>query len=149
MFDNLSCLVISQGYFWQFMMMSGCSSLLLFILFLFPLAPVRRAQVHPEVSRQLLKDGYRLDEIPDDEDLDLIPPESLSAPRCCCADTASCSVQWARPATTSPSLIPEAALSRHPLGGAAHLFLEYSHTLLSMGEALLAVSLCVYEGGVQ
>uniref|UniRef100_A0A3B3Q619 Family with sequence similarity 219 member B n=1 Tax=Paramormyrops kingsleyae TaxID=1676925 RepID=A0A3B3Q619_9TELE len=50
------------------------------------------SEVHPEVSRQLLKDGYRLDEIPDDEDLDLIPPKSLTASRCCCADAASCSV---------------------------------------------------------
>ncbi|KAJ8406581.1 hypothetical protein AAFF_G00301550 [Aldrovandia affinis] len=31
------------------------------------------AEVHPDLSRQLLQDGYRLDEIPDDEDLDLIP----------------------------------------------------------------------------
>uniref|UniRef100_A0A8C5PXL6 Family with sequence similarity 219 member B n=1 Tax=Leptobrachium leishanense TaxID=445787 RepID=A0A8C5PXL6_9ANUR len=32
-------------------------------------------QVSQDVNRQLLQDGYHLDEIPDDEDLDLIPPK--------------------------------------------------------------------------
>uniref|UniRef100_A0A673GBS6 Protein FAM219B-like n=1 Tax=Sinocyclocheilus rhinocerous TaxID=307959 RepID=A0A673GBS6_9TELE len=41
-------------------------------------------QVHPDLSRQLLKDGYHLDEIPDDEDLDLIPPKALSSSSVCC-----------------------------------------------------------------
>ncbi|XP_029107884.1 protein FAM219B isoform X1 [Scleropages formosus] len=51
------------------------------------------SEVHPELSRQLLKDGYRLDEIPDDEDLDLIPPKAMNSPVCCCANTPSCCVQ--------------------------------------------------------
>ncbi|XP_052387925.1 protein FAM219B [Carassius gibelio] len=51
------------------------------------------AEVHPELSRQLLKDGYHLDEIPDDEDLDLIPPKALSSSVCCCSDAVSCCLQ--------------------------------------------------------
>ncbi|XP_067275994.1 protein FAM219B [Pseudorasbora parva] len=51
------------------------------------------AEVHPDLSRQLLKDGYHLDEIPDDEDLDLIPPKALSSSICCCSDASSCCVQ--------------------------------------------------------
>nr|XP_017207409.1 protein FAM219B isoform X1 [Danio rerio] len=51
------------------------------------------AEVHPDLSRQLLKDGYHLDEIPDDEDLDLIPPKALSSSVCCCAEVSSCCVQ--------------------------------------------------------
>ncbi|CAG03119.1 unnamed protein product, partial [Tetraodon nigroviridis] len=42
------------------------------------------AEVHPELSRQLLQDGYRLDEVPDDEDLDLIPPKATGPSLCCC-----------------------------------------------------------------
>ncbi|KAM6979964.1 protein FAM219B [Aplochiton taeniatus] len=51
------------------------------------------AEVHPDLSKQLLKDGYRLDEIPDDEDLDLIPPKAMGPSVCCCADTSSCAMQ--------------------------------------------------------
>ncbi|XP_066541880.1 protein FAM219B [Hoplias malabaricus] len=51
------------------------------------------AEVHPELSQQLLKDGYRLDEIPDDEDLDLIPPKAMGSSVCCCFDSSSCSLQ--------------------------------------------------------
>ncbi|XP_035275170.1 protein FAM219B [Anguilla anguilla] len=51
------------------------------------------AEVHPDLSRQLLKDGYRLDEIPDDEDLDLIPPKAMGSSPCCCADVPACCVQ--------------------------------------------------------
>ncbi|XP_073706538.1 protein FAM219B-like [Garra rufa] len=51
------------------------------------------AEVHPDLSRQLLKDGYHLDEIPDDEDLDLIPPKALSSSVCCCSEVSSCCVQ--------------------------------------------------------
>ncbi|KAM4603133.1 protein FAM219B [Polymixia lowei] len=51
------------------------------------------AEVHPDLSRQLLKDGYRLDEIPDDEDLDLIPPKAMGSSMCCCAEGPSCSTQ--------------------------------------------------------
>lgn len=52
-------------------------------------------QVSQDLNRQLLQDGYRLDEIPDDEDLDLIPPKpdrALSCP-CCFRDSWSCCVQ--------------------------------------------------------
>ncbi|XP_051726124.1 protein FAM219B-like [Ctenopharyngodon idella] len=51
------------------------------------------AEIHPDLSRQLLKDGYHLDEIPDDEDLDLIPPKALSSSVCCCSEASSCCVQ--------------------------------------------------------
>ncbi|KAJ8340662.1 hypothetical protein SKAU_G00352950 [Synaphobranchus kaupii] len=51
------------------------------------------AEVHPDLSRQLLKDGYRLDEIPDDEDLDLIPPKAMGSSVCCCAAVPTCCVQ--------------------------------------------------------
>ncbi|XP_026887870.1 protein FAM219B isoform X2 [Electrophorus electricus] len=51
------------------------------------------AEVHPEVSRQLLLDGYRLDEIPDDEDLDLVPPKTVASSICCCLPHPSCSMQ--------------------------------------------------------
>ncbi|NXA52426.1 F219B protein, partial [Nothocercus julius] len=32
-----------------------------------------------DLSRQLLQDGYHLDEVPDDEDLDLIPPKPVAS----------------------------------------------------------------------
>ncbi|XP_012697063.2 protein FAM219B [Clupea harengus] len=51
------------------------------------------AEVHPDLNRQLLKDGYHLDEMPDDEDLDLIPPKPMGSSVCCCADAPSCSMQ--------------------------------------------------------
>ncbi|MGH0119973.1 UNVERIFIED_CONTAM: hypothetical protein FKN15_060530 [Acipenser sinensis] len=35
------------------------------------------AEVNQDLNRQLLQDGYHLDEIPDDEDLDLIPPKAV------------------------------------------------------------------------
>ncbi|NXI65588.1 F219B protein, partial [Anseranas semipalmata] len=35
-------------------------------------------QVNQDLSRQLLQDGYHLDEVPDDEDLDLIPPKPVA-----------------------------------------------------------------------
>ncbi|KAK1338589.1 hypothetical protein QTO34_019243 [Cnephaeus nilssonii] len=41
-------------------------------------------QVNQDVSRQLLQDGYHLDEIPDDEDLDLIPPKPMASTCSCC-----------------------------------------------------------------
>ncbi|XP_029431037.1 protein FAM219B isoform X3 [Rhinatrema bivittatum] len=52
-------------------------------------------QVNQDLNRQLLQDGYRLDEIPDDEDLDLIPPKPISSVSCpCCfGDSPSCTVQ--------------------------------------------------------
>lgn len=36
-------------------------------------------QINQDLNIQLLKDGYRLDEIPDDEDLDLIPPKTCTS----------------------------------------------------------------------
>ncbi|NXP22359.1 F219B protein, partial [Scytalopus superciliaris] len=37
------------------------------------------ARVNQDLSRQLLQDGYHLDEVPDDEDLDLIPPKPVAS----------------------------------------------------------------------
>ncbi|NXL82210.1 F219B protein, partial [Leptocoma aspasia] len=42
-----------------------------------PLCPLQ--QVTQDLSRQLLQDGYHLDEVPDDEDLDLIPPKPTAS----------------------------------------------------------------------
>ncbi|KAL5481263.1 hypothetical protein EMCRGX_G021394 [Ephydatia muelleri] len=42
---------------------------------------------HPDVKEQLIKDGYRLGEMSDDEELDLIPARQLHAeerPYCSC-----------------------------------------------------------------
>uniref|UniRef100_A0A8D2DE52 Family with sequence similarity 219 member B n=1 Tax=Sciurus vulgaris TaxID=55149 RepID=A0A8D2DE52_SCIVU len=54
-------------------------------------------QVNQDVSRQLLQDGYHLDEIPDDEDLDLIPPKPMASSTCsccwCCLGDSSCTLQ--------------------------------------------------------
>ncbi|XP_021509193.1 protein FAM219B isoform X3 [Meriones unguiculatus] len=54
-------------------------------------------QVNQDVSRQLLQDGYHLDEIPDDEDLDLIPPKPMASSTCsccwCCPGDSSCTLQ--------------------------------------------------------
>ncbi|XP_021263179.1 protein FAM219B [Numida meleagris] len=52
-------------------------------------------QVNQDLSRQLLQDGYHLDEVPDDEDLDLIPPKpaATSSCPCCFGDSLSCVVQ--------------------------------------------------------
>ncbi|XP_061403350.1 protein FAM219A-like [Lethenteron reissneri] len=59
-------------------------------------ARTRAHQINQDLNRQLLKDGYRLDEVPDDEDLDLIPPKPMS-PACVCCQLASpsttCNVQ--------------------------------------------------------
>ncbi|NXK28391.1 F219B protein, partial [Arenaria interpres] len=35
--------------------------------------------MNQDLSRQLLQDGYHLDEVPDDEDLDLIPPKPVAS----------------------------------------------------------------------
>ncbi|XP_010976175.2 protein FAM219B isoform X2 [Camelus dromedarius] len=56
------------------------------------------AEVNQDVSRQLLQDGYHLDEIPDDEDLDLIPPKPVASSACSCCwcclgDSSSCTLQ--------------------------------------------------------
>ncbi|XP_061672817.1 protein FAM219A isoform X2 [Syngnathoides biaculeatus] len=52
-------------------------------------------QINQDLNIQLLKDGYRLDEIPDDEDLDLIPPKSVNPTCICCQATpsATCQIQ--------------------------------------------------------
>lgn len=57
-------------------------------------SPVSPPQVNQELSRQLLRDGYHLDEVPDDEDLDLIPPKPAAAP-CpwCFGDSLCCVLQ--------------------------------------------------------
>uniref|UniRef100_A0A4W3I1P7 Family with sequence similarity 219 member Aa n=1 Tax=Callorhinchus milii TaxID=7868 RepID=A0A4W3I1P7_CALMI len=52
------------------------------------------AEINQDLNIQLLKDGYRLDEIPDDEDLDLIPPKSVNPTCMCCqATSTACNVQ--------------------------------------------------------
>ncbi|XP_033822529.1 protein FAM219A isoform X1 [Periophthalmus magnuspinnatus] len=56
---------------------------------------LREQQINQDLNIQLLKDGYRLDEIPDDEDLDLIPPKSVN-PTCMCCQSApsmACQIQ--------------------------------------------------------
>ncbi|XP_032530448.1 protein FAM219A-like isoform X3 [Chiroxiphia lanceolata] len=51
-------------------------------------------QINQDLNIQLLKDGYRLDEIPDDEDLDLIPPKSVNPTCMCCqATSTTCHIQ--------------------------------------------------------
>ncbi|XP_041718897.1 protein FAM219A isoform X3 [Coregonus clupeaformis] len=54
---------------------------------------VRAQQINQDLNIQLLKDGYRLDEIPDDEDLDLIPPKSVNPTCMCCQATSSTACQ--------------------------------------------------------
>ncbi|XP_051532724.1 protein FAM219A isoform X1 [Myxocyprinus asiaticus] len=56
---------------------------------------LRDQQINQDLNIQLLKDGYRLDEIPDDEDLDLIPPKSVNPTCMCCQATSStaCEIQ--------------------------------------------------------
>ncbi|XP_029819027.1 protein FAM219B isoform X2 [Manacus vitellinus] len=53
------------------------------------------AEVNQDLSRQLLQDGYHLDEVPDDEDLDLIPPKPVASSSCpCCfGENLSCVIQ--------------------------------------------------------
>lgn len=52
-------------------------------------------QVNRQLTKQLEKDGYRLDEVPDDEELDLIPPREFREARfcaCCNSFRISCSI---------------------------------------------------------
>uniref|UniRef100_A0A3B5MET3 Family with sequence similarity 219 member Ab n=1 Tax=Xiphophorus couchianus TaxID=32473 RepID=A0A3B5MET3_9TELE len=56
-------------------------------------APLSSQQINQDLNIQLLKDGYRLDEIPDDEDLDLIPPKSVNPTCMCCQATSSTTCQ--------------------------------------------------------
>ncbi|XP_035755294.1 protein FAM219B isoform X3 [Egretta garzetta] len=53
------------------------------------------AEVNQDLSRQLLQDGYHLDEVPDDEDLDLIPPKPIASSSfpCCFGENLSCVIQ--------------------------------------------------------
>ncbi|XP_064312888.1 protein FAM219B isoform X2 [Phalacrocorax carbo] len=52
------------------------------------------AEVNQDLSRQLLQDGYHLDEVPDDEDLDLILPKPIaSSCPCCFGENLSCVIQ--------------------------------------------------------
>ncbi|XP_070759142.1 protein FAM219A isoform X5 [Enoplosus armatus] len=53
------------------------------------------AEINQDLNIQLLKDGYRLDEIPDDEDLDLIPPKAVNPTCMCCqaAPSTACQIQ--------------------------------------------------------
>ncbi|XP_074522533.1 protein FAM219A isoform X1 [Halichoeres trimaculatus] len=56
---------------------------------------LRDQQINQDLNIQLLKDGYRLDEIPDDEDLDLIPPKAVNPTCMCCqaAPSTACQIQ--------------------------------------------------------
>ncbi|XP_016413547.1 protein FAM219A isoform X2 [Sinocyclocheilus rhinocerous] len=54
---------------------------------------LREQQINQDLNIQLLKDGYRLDEIPDDEDLDLIPPKSVNSTCMCCQATSATACQ--------------------------------------------------------
>ncbi|KAJ8029681.1 hypothetical protein HOLleu_29135 [Holothuria leucospilota] len=51
------------------------------------------SQPSQDVKEQLIKDGYRLDEIPDDEELDLIPPRPMNERCICCQTQVNCSIQ--------------------------------------------------------
>ncbi|XP_052329643.1 protein FAM219A-like isoform X2 [Oncorhynchus keta] len=54
---------------------------------------LRDQQINQDLNIHLLKDGYRLDEIPDDEHLDLIPPKSVNPTCICCQATTSSACQ--------------------------------------------------------
>ncbi|KAG5841010.1 hypothetical protein ANANG_G00195040 [Anguilla anguilla] len=70
---------------------------------------LRDQQINQDLNIQLLKDGYRLDEIPDDEDLDLIPQNPSTPPACAARPPppppAKSSSPFPRP-TPSPTLAP-------------------------------------------
>ena len=51
-------------------------------------------QTTQDLRQQLLKDGFRLDEVPDDEELDLIPPRPMVDRCACCQPQANCTIQW-------------------------------------------------------
>lgn len=51
----------------------------------------KRWQVKRDCHQQLIKDGYRLDELSDDENLDLIPPPRTDAPYNMC-NPCSCTI---------------------------------------------------------
>lgn len=46
-----------------------------------------------DCKQHLLRDGFRLDELSDDEDLDLIPPKPEGTTWCSCEGMPSCSIQ--------------------------------------------------------
>lgn len=54
------------------------------IVFKQPTSPYQYKQGADECTQQLLKDGYRLDELSDDEDLDLILPNRKQTTWCSC-----------------------------------------------------------------
>ncbi|XP_072037511.1 protein FAM219A-like [Amphiura filiformis] len=51
------------------------------------------SQTTQDLRQQLLKDGYRLDEVPDDEELDLIPPRPMNERCVCCQAQTNCVIQ--------------------------------------------------------
>eukprot|EP00057_Strongylocentrotus_purpuratus_P000553 XP_001178400.1 PREDICTED: protein FAM219A isoform X1 [Strongylocentrotus purpuratus] len=51
------------------------------------------SQTTQDLRQQLLKDGFRLDEVPDDEELDLIPPRPMVDRCACCQPQANCTIQ--------------------------------------------------------
>ncbi|XP_071486680.1 protein FAM219A-like isoform X4 [Diadema antillarum] len=51
------------------------------------------SQTTQDLRQQLLKDGFRLDEVPDDEELDLIPPRPMTDRCVCCQTQANCTIQ--------------------------------------------------------
>ncbi|CAH1253732.1 FAM219A [Branchiostoma lanceolatum] len=55
--------------------------------------PSTASKINGDLKKQLLKDGFRLDEIPDDEDLDLIPPRPMNERCVCCHTQVGCSIQ--------------------------------------------------------
>lgn len=53
-------------------------------------------QANQQLTLQLAKDGYELDQVPDNEQIDLVPPSSTSIQACACckiSDT-SCIISW-------------------------------------------------------
>ncbi|XP_071845890.1 protein FAM219A-like [Apostichopus japonicus] len=59
----------------------------------FDIVALTSSQPNQDVKEQLIKDGYRLDEIPDDEELDLIPPRPMNERCICCQTQVNCCLQ--------------------------------------------------------
>lgn len=115
-FMNTSGICCSSVCCYSTLMFIICSCLFFKNLFFFLFPLLSPLQIHPELSRQLLKDGYRLDEIPDDEDLDLIPPKAMGSSICCCSsDGPSCCLQWTRARRFSS--LQDAAFTRRLAAG--------------------------------
>jgi len=62
------------------------------IIFKQPSSPYNYKQESDDCTKQLLRDGYRLDELSDDEDLDLILPNRKETTWCSCENY--CILQW-------------------------------------------------------